>query len=111
VTIEEISAVDAAAAVDAGAWLLDVRNDDEWEAGRAPSANYVTLGELPQRIAEVPTDQPIIVVCRAGARSAKAVELLGQHGVHASNLVGGMQAWSQAGLPVIDASGAPGQVI
>ena len=110
-TIEEINAVDALAAVEAGAFLLDVRNDDEWEAGRAPSAYYITLSEVIVRAAELPGDIDIIAVCRAGARSLKAAEALATKGYVVKNLTGGMRAWEAAGLPVVDATGGAGTVI
>ena len=110
-TIDEVSALDAVSLLDAGAYLLDVRNDDEWEAGRAPNAHYLTLGELPTRFSEVPTNVTIVAVCRAGGRSLKAAEFLASNGYTAVNLTGGMQAWEGAGLPVVDQHGATGSVI
>ncbi len=110
-SIEEISAEDAAREIEAGGFLLDVRNDDEWEAGRAPGAEYITLQQLPERYSEISTDATIIVVCRAGGRSLKASEFLATQGIVAKNLSGGMQAWAAAGLAVIDSQGATGTVI
>ena len=109
--IEEISATDAHSAVVAGAFLLDVRNDDEWAAGRAPGAHYVTLSEVPDRLGEIPPDRNIVVVCRAGGRSLKAAEFLVAQGYNAANLSGGMQAWAASDLEVIDNNGNPGAVI
>lgn len=110
-TIEEISATDAHSAVTAGAFLLDVRNDDEWAAGHAPSAHYVTLSEVPDRLGEIPSGLNIVVVCRAGGRSLKAAEFLATQGYTAANLTGGMQAWATSDLEVIDNDGRPGSVI
>ncbi len=110
-TVPEVSPEEAAALVDAGALLLDVRNDDEWEAGHAPQAVYITLQAVPQRIAELPTDRTIVAVCRVGGRSAKAVEVLNQRGLDAVNLAGGMRAWLSAGLPVVTEAGDEGRVI
>ncbi len=110
-TIQEITASDAAAAITAGAFLVDVRNDDEWNAGHAPSALYITLSEVPTRYSEIPRDRDIIVVCRAGARSLKAAELLEAQGFNAYNLTGGMQSWEASNLTVIDGEGNPGTVI
>ena len=109
--IEEITATDAATEIENGAVLIDVRNDDEWQAGHAPNARYITLSELSQRCGEVPSDQRVIVICRAGGRSLKAAEFLATQGITAANLTGGMQAWAQAGLAVVDDDGAPGTVI
>ena len=110
-SIEEVSATDAAALVEGGAWLLDVRNDDEWAAGRAPTATYITLSEVATRCREVPTDRAVIVVCRAGARSLKAAQILAEADITAMNLIGGMHAWEAQGLPVVTEHGTPGAVI
>lgn len=109
--IEEISPTEAAVRVQAGAFLLDVRNDDEWEAGHAPEAHYITLQHVPDRLSELPTDRPIIAVCRAGGRSLNAAKFLAEQNIVAANLTGGMQAWAAEGLEVIDANGTPGTVI
>ncbi len=88
--------------------LLDVREDDEWAAGRAPDATHMALSEL--RPAEVPTDRPVIAMCRSGNRSGKAALELAAAGLDVTNITGGMKAWEAAGLPVITDGGAPGVV-
>jgi len=110
-SVPEVSATEGAALVDGGAFLLDVRNDDEWEAGHAPDAHYITLSQLATRVGEVPTDRRVVAECRVGGRSARATELLVAHGIDAVNLAGGMRAWAAEGLPVITQSGTPGAVI
>jgi rhodanese-related sulfurtransferase len=92
-------------ATDDGTCILDVRELDEWEAGRIPGAVHIPLGELPARTSELPTDQPIIVVCRSGGRSAMATAHLVGLGVDAVNLEGGTQAWHAQGLPLDPADG------
>lgn len=83
-----------------GAFLLDVREDDEWRAGRAPDAVHVPLQTLPGRLQEIPTDRPVAVICRSGHRSAQATGWLRGQGYAATNVAGGMQAWAAAGLPM-----------
>jgi rhodanese-related sulfurtransferase len=84
-----------------GAALIDVREPWEWNEMRIPGAILIPLGELPQRLAEVPDDREVYVHCRHGGRSAKAVDYLREHGrPRAVNVVGGIDGWSQAGLPV-----------
>ncbi len=80
--------------------LLDVREPDEWAAGRAPSAVHLPMSQLPGRLAEVPADRPVAVVCRSGHRSAQVTAYLLAHGRQARNLDGGMTAWVQQGLPL-----------
>jgi len=88
------------------AWLLDVREDDEWAAGHAPGARHIPLRELGGRSAEVPQDEVIYVICRTGARSARAAQALAGAGWQAVNVAGGMQDWSAAGRPMVTDSGA-----
>ncbi|BDZ60037.1 hypothetical protein GCM10025872_36940 [Barrientosiimonas endolithica] len=91
--------------------VLDVREQDEWDAGHAPNAIHVPLGDLPTRLDDVPaTDATLPVVCRSGGRSGRAVAWLSQQGYDVVNVDGGMKAWAQAGKPVESANG-PGEVI
>jgi rhodanese-related sulfurtransferase len=91
--------------------FLDVREDDEWQAGHIDGARHIPLGELSSRVGELPKGRPIVAVCRSGSRSAAAVRGLKQLGYDAENLDGGVTAWSRAGLPLIDDAGTPGRVI
>jgi rhodanese-related sulfurtransferase len=102
--------VEAQTLVTSGAVLLDVRQPDEWDAGHAPGATFVPLGTVPEHIDELPRDRRIVAVCRAGGRSARAVQFLVAQGFDVVNLRGGMQAWAEAGLPVETDDGSPGTV-
>jgi rhodanese-related sulfurtransferase len=95
-----------AAAVPDGAWLLDVREVDEWEAGHVPQATHIPLGQLGARTGELPADQEIYVICRSGVRSARAAQALNGAGWQAVNVGGGMQDWAAAGRPMTTDSGA-----
>lgn len=86
--------------LDEGAPLIDVREPDEYTEARAPGARLVPLGQLPDRMGEIPTDQTVYVICRSGGRSAKAVEHLRANGVDAVNVAGGTMAWIEAGHTV-----------
>ncbi len=94
-----------------GAWLLDVREDDEWAGGHASVAVHVPMGQVVDRMSEIPTDRTIICICRAGGRSASVATHLSGAGYDVRNAAGGMQAWAAAGLSVVDDDGTPGQVI
>ena len=96
-----------AASVPDGAWLLDVREDDEWAAGYAPGARHIPLGQLNVRSGEITRDQPVYVICRSGSRSAVAAQALTAAGWDAINVAGGMQSWAAAGRPMATDSGAP----
>jgi rhodanese-related sulfurtransferase len=93
--------LDPAEPVPPGTVLLDVREQDEWDAGHAPQAVHVPLGELPDRVGELAGDARLLVVCHVGGRSARATAWLNQHGYDAVNLDGGMVDWARAGLPVV----------
>jgi len=90
----------------AGAYLLDVREDDEWAAGHAPGAVHVPLGELGERFGELPPDREVYVICRVGQRSAYAARALGGAGLNAINVADGMAGWAAAGRPMISEDGA-----
>ncbi len=83
--------------------LIDVREPDEFvgELGHVPRAELVPLGTLPGAARDWNRDETLVVICRSGARSAKAVALLREQGFRdVWNLDGGTQAYVKAGLPV-----------
>lgn len=91
--------------------LVDVREDDEWLAGHIEGSQHIPLGELGERVGELPTGRSIVAVCRSGSRSGAAVRGLRQLGYDAENLDGGVTAWTKSGLPLVDEAGRPGRVI
>jgi rhodanese-related sulfurtransferase len=88
--------------------LLDVREQDEWDAGHAPGALHIPLGELPSRLDELPDIDAgtLAVACRGGGRSSRAVAWLSQQGFDVANLDGGMKAWQGAGKQLVADSGS-----
>lgn len=82
-----------------GVLLLDVREPDEFAEVHAAGARLLPLSELTERVSEVPLDQAVLVICRSGARSAKATDYLNERGGQATNVGGGTLAWVEAGLP------------
>ncbi len=105
--IPQLSATELAAHLTAGdVHLLDVRNGAEWREGHIPSARHLPLGYLAAQLADVPSDRPVVVQCRSGSRSAMAASLLRKLGRReVMNLVGGIDAWREAGLPLVDLPG------
>ena len=91
--------------------LLDVREQDEWDAGHIEGSQHIPLGDLGERLGEVPTEGIVVAVCRSGVRSDRAARGLRQSGFAAENLDGGVIAWTRAGLALVAADGAPGRVI
>ncbi|WP_461712707.1 rhodanese-like domain-containing protein [Streptomyces sp. DSM 41029] len=95
-------------------FLLDVREDDEWNAGHAAEALHIPMSALVERYGELteaaPQDGRVNVVCRSGARSAQVAMYLRQQGIDAVNVEGGMRAWETAGRPLVEEKGGPGFV-
>lgn len=92
--------------------LLDVREPNEYQAGHAPGAVSIPMGEVRDRMAELPTvDGPLRVICRAGSRSDKVAEFLARNGVSAVNVTGGTTAWAEAGKPLVSESGDEPSVV
>ena len=90
-------------------FLLDVREDDEWEAGHAEGALHIPMSEFVARFGELTEaaaeDGRVHVMCRVGGRSAQVTQYLVQQGIDAVNVDGGMQAWEAAGPPRIGRQG------
>ena len=101
----DVSEIDALR--QAGATLLDVREDDEWAAGRIDGALHIPMNQLPSRLPASELDQhtPVVVVCKVGSRSAHVTAWLNQQGYDARNLEGGMLAWAVAHKPMTAAAG------
>ncbi|WP_431035217.1 rhodanese-like domain-containing protein [Streptomyces sp. P6-2-1] len=96
-------------------FLLDVREDDEWQAGHIEGALHIPMSDFVARYGELteaaPQDGTVNVICRSGGRSAQVTMYLAQQGIDAVNVEGGMQAWESAGKPVVDDKGAAGFVM
>lgn len=80
--------------------LVDVREETEWAAGRAPHSILIPLSQIESRLDELPSGRPIVVVCRSGARSARVVDYLVSEGYDAVNLTGGMVEWLRCNRPM-----------
>ncbi|WP_158864477.1 rhodanese-like domain-containing protein [Leifsonia sp. AG29] len=109
---DEVTAARARELVEAGeAWLLDVREPHEWQAGHAPGAHHIPLGELELRKDELPEDAQILVVCHVGGRSRLVTDALSRADYPAANVAGGMAAWQSIGAPVVRDDGTPGAIV
>jgi rhodanese-related sulfurtransferase len=108
--VEQIGPERAGQLLAAGAALIDVREPEEWQVGRAAEAIHIPLGDLGSRLGDLPKDRTLIMVCRSGARSNVAAAALVEMGLPAVNLAGGMQAWKAASFGVVADGGVPGDV-
>ncbi|MBN1231264.1 MAG: rhodanese-like domain-containing protein [Anaerolineales bacterium] len=98
----EVSVKDAYQLVADGAFLLDVRTQEEWSEFHAPQAALIPLDQLPSRLSELPKDNPIVVICRSGNRSATARDYLLEQGFEqVTSVSGGMTQWYQAGYDIV----------
>lgn len=85
------------------ALVLDVREQNEYDAGHILNSKLIPVGKILERIGELEKyrERPVVVVCRSGQRSASACAVLGKQGfAQAYNLNGGVMAWQKAGLPL-----------
>lgn len=97
----EISVSEAYDMYQQGAFMLDVRQPNEYEAGHIPGVTLIPLGELPNQLNELPRDSEIVVVCRSGNRSATGRDILLDAGfTNVSSMAGGMNKWTQSGYEV-----------
>lgn len=109
---DEVSAARARELVESGAaWLLDVREGFEWDAGHAPGANHIPLSEIETRQHELPEAQQLLVICHTGVRSRMVTDALRRADYPAANVSGGMDAWISEGGPVVGPVEPPGEGI
>jgi rhodanese-related sulfurtransferase len=90
-----------------GLVVLDVREAVEWAHGRIEGALHIPLGEIVDRVGEVPADARVLVVCKVGGRSAQATGFLSRSGIDAVNLDGGMLEWAGSGRAMVSDAGDP----
>jgi rhodanese-related sulfurtransferase len=98
---DRLSPEDAREAVaTGGGTTVDLRDQDEFGSGHIAGAINIPADELDDRLDELPQDEPVIVVCDDGKRSAEAAERLRERGYEAASVEGGMHAWSGDSLPL-----------
>lgn len=98
--LPEISVNQLASELASGAALLDVREVDEWQQARVRGGNLIPLGEIFDRLDEIPSNGQLYVICKSGARSASACEFLRLRGIDAVNVAGGTLAWIESGRDI-----------
>jgi rhodanese-related sulfurtransferase len=84
---------------------VDVRESHEWEAGHAENVSWNPMSTFD--INSLPSDTPIIFICRSGSRSGQVVDSVAGQFENVFNMTGGMKAWNAAGLAMVSASGNP----
>lgn len=103
--MKEITVTELKEKMDAGEdiELIDVRQPDEYAKAKIEGAKLIPLGEIIQRLDEIDNSKEIVVHCKMGGRSAKAIEFLQAAGFEGdmANLVGGITAWSDQIDPTV----------
>lgn len=89
-----------------GVFVVDVRTQEEWDEYHAPNTTLIPLDQLQNRLAEIPKDREILVVCRSGNRSQQGRDILLAAGYNATSMTGGLKEWYAKGYPI---DGAPAQ--
>ena len=95
----EIGIEELAAAHGSGV-LVDVREPDEYVAGRVPGALSIPMGQLANRVGEIDRTSPVFVICASGNRSSAMTDLLRGAGFDAVSVAGGTGAWERSGRPL-----------
>ena len=96
-----VNAAETRKQISNGALALDVREENEFDAGHIPNARHIPLGDLAERSQELPRDRPIVTYCGHGERSATALSILERLGFKdLANFDGGFGAWEDAGFGV-----------
>jgi len=93
----EVSIDDLADAISHGAYVLDVREQEEYDEAHVPGVVLIPLGELEQRVNEVEDGSRVFVICRSGARSLKGADILEANGIDAVSVSGGTMGWIDSG--------------
>jgi rhodanese-related sulfurtransferase len=96
----EINVSDLALEIQTNAYVLDVREDHEFEDGHVPTAHHMPLGVVPDRYLEIPQGEKIFVICKSGRRSQVAADFLVGKGFDAVSIEGGTDGWIASGREV-----------
>jgi rhodanese-related sulfurtransferase len=109
VPVPGIGVAELVDALRSGGVIIDVREPDEYTQAHVPGAVLVPLQTIPSVATDLPTDEPVYIICHSGGRSHQAAAYVRQFDVQAINVLGGTQSWLGAGYPFITGpdAGAP----
>jgi|TARA_Y100000004_G_C8935232_1_gene421753 rhodanese-related sulfurtransferase len=94
-----------------GYQLIDVRENDEWDAGHYKNATHIPMGSIVESIDKLMVDKKYIFVCRSGARSGRVTNYVNSVDIESYNLSGGMKELQKFTKEIVDLEGNPGQII
>jgi len=95
-----VTVSDLKSAMAEGAFVLDVREPVEYDAGHVPGAALMPLATVPLKHSDLPKDQPVYIICQTGGRSFTAATWLAQQGYDVRNVTGGTSDWITSGYTV-----------
>jgi hydroxyacylglutathione hydrolase/adenylyltransferase/sulfurtransferase len=97
----DITPAEASRRMQAGDLLLvDIREQYEWDAGRVPGARHIEIERVASQAPSISRDEPVAFVCRGGVRAGMVAQAFRAIGYDAYNVLGGMTAWHEQGLPM-----------
>lgn len=108
---EEVSPENLENLLSEGFKLIDVREQDEWNAGHHIEAAHIPMGSIPERIDEFDEDEKYIIICRSGGRSGRVCTFMEKEGIQSHNLTGGMNKLSSTSKKIVNSNGKNGIVI
>jgi rhodanese-related sulfurtransferase len=104
--MQDITPQEAFAQIASGSAIgIDVREPLEWEAGHAENVIWNPMSTFD--VNALPTDKPLIFICRSGNRSGQVATAVADQMENVFNMIGGMKAWNEAGLAMVSANGNP----
>jgi rhodanese-related sulfurtransferase len=104
--MQDITPQDAFAEIASGRAVgIDVRESHEWEAGHAENVFWNPMSAFD--VDALPTDKPLIFICRSGNRSGQVASAIAGQLENIFNMTGGMKAWHQAGMTMVSTNGNP----
>ena len=109
--IEEVQSENLENLLVEGYNLIDVREQDEWDAGHHSDATHIPMGSLPEKIIDFNEDEKYIIICRSGGRSARVCSFMEKEGYSSFNLEGGMNKLSLTAEKIVNLDGTTGTVI
>jgi len=98
---QEVTTAEAVELAKSGTYLIDVREQDEWNTGHAAGAHFIPMSMFGERMADIPAGEKLLVICQSGGRSARVAQALTAAGYDAVNVAGGTGAWASAGGTIV----------
>jgi len=92
VTLDELADV-----IDRGGFVLDVREQDEWDAGHVPNAHHIPMNEVAENLNKLDDGARIFIICRSGGRSMTVANYLEAQGYDVVSVAGGTDGWANSG--------------